>query len=370
MADRLVAGLVAAGAIETPAVEEAMRAISRHLFVPEVPIEVSYANEAIPTKVLDGKAVSSASQPSIVAVMLEQLELRAGLRVLEIGACTGYNAALLAHLVGPDGHVVSVDIDEDIVEAARGHLADAGVNNVEVLQGDGGFGDEPGAPYDRIVLTVGASDIAPAWWEQLVVGGRLVLPLSVRGVQRCVAFDKRNGSMESASVRDCGFMRLRGAFAGPERVVTVGSITLTFDSEVDAAPIADLLARPAGRQELDIDVGTDDGFGGLALWLALGDPASFDGQALAVLGRERNGLVVQVFGSDNGCPERLLEGVKQWDAAQRPDSRSLTIRAYRYPRDEPTDREAIRIQKRWTTLLVEWRALSLSDSPTAPAGDH
>src|SRR5579859_4734637 len=109
-----------------------MRAIPRHLFVPDVPIEYAYANEAIPSKVLEGKAVSSASQPAIVAVMVEQLELRPGLRVLGTG--TGYNAALLAHLAGPGGHVVSVDIDDDIVETARQHLRDAGVNNVEVMQ--------------------------------------------------------------------------------------------------------------------------------------------------------------------------------------------------------------------------------------------
>ena len=399
LADRLMAELLAAGAVETPAVEEAMRTVPRHLFLPEVQIEDAYANEAIPTKVLDGKAVSSASQPAIVAVMLEQLQLRVGMRVLEIGAGTGYNAALLGHLVGPSGRVVSVDIDDDIVEGARRHLEDVGASNVAVALGDGGFGHKRGAPYDRIVLTVGAWDIAPAWWDQLAVGGRLVLPLSLRSVQRSVAFDKRNGSMESASVRDCGFMRMRGGFAGPERVVTVGSITLTFDSEIDAGSIADLLARPVGRQELDLEIGTDECFGGLALWLALGDPhycsidirgghessgvpvamtfgsgdrmicwspASFDGQSLAVLGRERDALVVEAFGTDNGCSDRLGEAVRQWDAAQRPDSRSLTIRAYRHRREVPTEKGAIRIEKQRTTLLLQWRALGMAGDPTTP----
>jgi hypothetical protein len=111
---------VAAGAIKSPAVEAAFRAVPRHVFVPEVSAEHAYRNEAIPTKLVDGHAVSSASQPSIVAVMLEQLDVQPGQRVLEIEAGTGYNAALLARLVGPSGHVVTVDLDEDSGVGTRG----------------------------------------------------------------------------------------------------------------------------------------------------------------------------------------------------------------------------------------------------------
>jgi protein-L-isoaspartate(D-aspartate) O-methyltransferase len=81
---------------------------------------------------------------------------------------------------------------------------------------DGGFGHPASAPYERIVLTVGAWDIAPACWRQLAVGGRLLVPLSLPGVQRCIALESHDGWMESVSVRDCGFMRLRGGVRGPE----------------------------------------------------------------------------------------------------------------------------------------------------------
>jgi protein-L-isoaspartate(D-aspartate) O-methyltransferase len=175
----LVDALVSAGAITSSKVEAAFRAVPRHLFVPHVDVQGAYRNEAIPTKLIDGRAVSSASQPSIVATMLEQLDVRPGQRVLEIGAGTGYNAALVAQLVGPSGRVVTIDIDEDIVADAQDHLAAASIDGVDVICGDGGLGYPPEAPYDRIVLTVGALDITPAWWDQLGSGGR---PLDLVGV--------------------------------------------------------------------------------------------------------------------------------------------------------------------------------------------
>jgi protein-L-isoaspartate(D-aspartate) O-methyltransferase len=99
----LVDRLKCAGYIHTPAVEAAFRAVPRHLFLPAVAPDTVYTDEAIPTKRLDGKAVSSSSQPAIMAIMLEQLDLHPGHRVLEIGAGTGYNAALMAHIVGDSG---------------------------------------------------------------------------------------------------------------------------------------------------------------------------------------------------------------------------------------------------------------------------
>ncbi len=97
-----------------------------------------------------------------MAIMLEQLQLEPGQRVLEIGTGTGYNAALMAHIVGETGQVITIDIDEDIVEGAREHLAAAGYDSVQVVCGDGGLGDVSAAAYDRIIFTVGANNILPA----------------------------------------------------------------------------------------------------------------------------------------------------------------------------------------------------------------
>src|SRR3989442_13842516 len=163
----LVDALVRRGAITDSRVEAAFRAVPRHLFLPRVPLEEVYRDQAIPTKTINGEAVSSSSQPEIMATMLEQLGLAPGHRVLEVGAGTGYNAALMAHLVGAGGEVTTIDLDEDTVDGARAHLASAGFDRVRVVLGDGALGYPDAAPFDRIILTVGAWDLAPAWRAQL-----------------------------------------------------------------------------------------------------------------------------------------------------------------------------------------------------------
>jgi protein-L-isoaspartate(D-aspartate) O-methyltransferase len=121
-ADRFHADLIdlllTRGTIRSNAVEAALRSVPRHRFVPDVPLETAYApDDAVVTKRDPaGVALSSASAPGVVAAMLEQLDVHPGDRILEIGAGTGYNAALLAELAGPAGHVVTVDIDQDAVD--------------------------------------------------------------------------------------------------------------------------------------------------------------------------------------------------------------------------------------------------------------
>ena len=161
----LVDNLNSAGNVQTPRVEEAFRQVPRHLFLPGVALDQVYSDVSIPTKRIEDQVVSSSSQPAIMAVMLEQLQLEPGHRVLEIGSGTGYNAALMAQIVGDSGRVVTVDIDEDLVAGARGNLSLAGFGEVQLFCGDGAFGYQGSAPYDRIILTVAAWDIAPAWHE-------------------------------------------------------------------------------------------------------------------------------------------------------------------------------------------------------------
>lgn len=246
---RLVQQLRTQGALHDAQVERALNAVPRHLFLPDAPLAASYADIAVPTHWEHGVAVSSASQPAIVALMLEQLRLAPGLRVLEIGAGTGYNAALLAELVGPSGAVTSMDIDPEIVDEARAHLAAAGYGRVQVVAGDGSLGWLAGAPYDRIILTVGANDISPAWFEQLVDGGVLVLPLVLGGPEASIAFRRRGERFESESLTPCGFMRLRGAQASGRVIPLAEGWRLGGErAEELAEPIARLLAtRPRRR---------------------------------------------------------------------------------------------------------------------------
>ena len=133
----LVEKLLSGGVLRDAEVERALRIVPRHLFLPAIPVEDAYSDNAIPTHEEDGVPVSSASQPAIVAIMLQQLGIEPGMRVLEIGAGTGYNAALLAELTGPTGHVTTVDIDEEIAAEARAHLDAAGYSQVRVIAADG-----------------------------------------------------------------------------------------------------------------------------------------------------------------------------------------------------------------------------------------
>jgi protein-L-isoaspartate(D-aspartate) O-methyltransferase len=222
-AERLRSALVdrirAEGHAATPAVEAALRAVPRHLFVPDASLDEAYANAVVAVKHdIEGTALSCASQPAVVAVMLDQLDARPGERILELGAGTGYNAALLARLVGETGHVTTVDVDDDLVEGAREHLAAAGCTNVEVHTGDGALGHAAGAPYDRVIATVGAHGIPRAWLDQLAPGGRLVVPQRLKGtVCRSVAYECRGGRWVSLSSEMNTFVPLRGGIADDAR---------------------------------------------------------------------------------------------------------------------------------------------------------
>jgi len=228
----LIAQLEREGVLHDAAVRDAMLAVPRHPFLPDQPLERAYANDAIATKFAGNVSISSASQPAMVAEMLEQLALEPGMQVLEIGAGTGYNAALLRTLIGPTGRVTTVDIDADITDAARAHLASVGIANVAIVTGDGAAGYAPHAPYDRIILTVNAGDIAPAWFAQLKPGGVLVLPLSVGPAQFSIAFAKEGDALRSRSLYPCGFMPLRGsmgdAATGMRTITAAPGLRLTM----------------------------------------------------------------------------------------------------------------------------------------------
>src|SRR5690606_26842832 len=218
---QLIDHLVETGCVRTPRVEEAMRTVPRHLFVPNAPLEKAYGNTPVDTKFDgSGRSISCASQPDIVAMMLEQLDVQPGQKVLELGAGTGFNAGLLGYLVGETGHVTTIDVDEDIVDGARGGLAAAGIHNVEVVLGDGAVGHASNAPYDRIEATVGAHGVPHAWLDQLAPGGRLLTPLRLRGsVSRSIAFENQDGAWRSVGSQMNTFMPRRGAIADDPRAL-------------------------------------------------------------------------------------------------------------------------------------------------------
>lgn len=212
----MVDRLVARGVLRDPAVEAAFRLVLRHRFLSGVPLAEVYSGQVVPTHWHGQRLLSSSSEPAIMAKMLEQLRVQAGDRVLEIGTGTGYNAALLAELVGSTGAVTTVDIDDTITREARHNLDAAGFGSVDVVTGDGWERVTDDAPFDSVEVTASVWDLSPAWVDQTRVGGTVVAPLWLYGgLQASVAFRKDGRSLRSRSVEPCGFIPLRGSGAGP-----------------------------------------------------------------------------------------------------------------------------------------------------------
>ena len=400
----LVDQLKSNGYISSASVEAAFRAVPRHLFLPDVALEEVYRDQAIVTKSINGQFVSSSSQPAIMAIMLEQLQLQPGQRVMEIGAGTGYNAALMAHIVGEAGQVVTIDIDEDIVQGARAHLKAAGFEHVNVVCSDGGLGYPEAAPFDRIILTVNAADITPSWRSQLKPDGRLLLPLLLRGPQASIAFAPVEDHMESLSVNACGFMGLRGAFAETDTVLQLypepGALSLRLGTTrvLNARAVYELLQGPTQDLPLPIQISPRVLFSGLSFWLALHDPlfgtlsafgplaeqrvipelftfsgkipsistgGLFSDEAISVLTRNPTplesgaapdafGLTVRSFGPTAELATRLKDEVMSWDAAGRPGERQLHVSAYPHDQPHPLDKSDVVIAKRWTDFVCNW----------------
>lgn len=244
---RLVAALRANGTLRSAAVSAAFGAVPRSEFVPDgTSAQDAYADQAlILTTDPRGRPTSTISQPSMVALMLEQLGARPGHRVLEIGTASGYTAALVACMVRPAGRVVTVELDAALARAAADRLAGRWPQAV-VRSGDGWPGAPDEAPFDRVHVTVGVDDLSPHWLAQLTDGGVLVVPITLRpAVELSVAFERRGGELVSRSVRPCGFVRLRGPHATSSGTVVlegVGTVLADWADQEHERQLRSLLA--------------------------------------------------------------------------------------------------------------------------------
>jgi protein-L-isoaspartate(D-aspartate) O-methyltransferase len=200
---RMVDRLIAEGALWSPALISAFRATPRHRFLDRVfyfqrkrerwrevitreptpgELRLIYSDRALITRlgaaggVATGVPISSSSQPSLMAQMLEDLKLQPGLNVLEVGAGTGYNAALIAHVIAP-GEVTSLEVDQEVLSEAWDHLRRFPERQVQLRHADGRSGYSDTAPYDRIIVTAATPDLEEAWLEQLGPRGLLLAPL-------------------------------------------------------------------------------------------------------------------------------------------------------------------------------------------------
>lgn len=277
--DALVERLLANKMITSPVVERAFRTVPRHLFVAEgTPLDVTYSvdNSVAIKRDPDGVIISSTSAAYIQARMIEQAELAAGMSVLEIGS-GGYNAALLAEVVGPEGRVVSVDIDPEVTDRARELLDATGYGNrVTVVQANAenplpGLDD----PLDAILVTVGAWDLAPAWLEHLSANGRIVVPLRMNGITRAVAFRREGDHLVSTSAEVAGFVPMQGAGAHDERVFLLPDrnghhVKLRFEGEApqDMSLLDGVLATERTEMWSGVTIKHGVSFADLHLWFA------------------------------------------------------------------------------------------------------
>jgi protein-L-isoaspartate(D-aspartate) O-methyltransferase len=294
--------LRAQGHITNDRVDKAVRSVPRHVFIPDTPLADAYTNQQIYTKHDPTSPLSAASQPSIVTMMLSQLQVHEGHSVLEIGAGTGYNAALMAHLTGPSGYVTTIDVDDDLVTAARAHLTHAGTGNVEVILGDGALGHSDNAPYDRIIATVGTADLPAEWLKQTTQAGRLVVPVRINGsVTRSITFERDGDQWSSVDSQLCGFMPLRASVAAdPRRILELtedGAVKLWGHREqnIDARTLHGVFDSPAHKEWTGIEFAKADPLDSMWLWLACALPNSLSRMPVES-GAIESGLVTPMLG--------------------------------------------------------------------------
>ena len=191
--ERLVTEHLIPQGISDPATLTAMRSVPRHEFVP--PDQRPYAYLDIPLPIGHDQTIS---QPVVVAFMTQLVRPRPGMRVLEVGTGSGYQAAVLART---GAKVWSIEIFAALAEEARARLTRLGFDGVTVRHGDGYAGWAEQAPFDAIVVTAGADSIPPALIEQLAPGGRLVMPVGDPNVDQQLVLLKKDATGRVASTR-------------------------------------------------------------------------------------------------------------------------------------------------------------------------
>ncbi len=200
--EAMVRTQIAAQGIRDPATLAAMRAVPRHEFVPAESRSRSYGDHPLPIGY--GQTIS---QPYIVGYMTEQLEPVPGMKVLEVGTGSGYQAAVLAEA---GAEVYTIEIVKALADPARDRLRRLGYGRVEVRHGDGFYGWPEEAPFDAVIVTAAAGYIPPPLIEQLRPGGRLIIPVgSIYGVQNLILVTKTTeGEVRTATLLPVRFVPL------------------------------------------------------------------------------------------------------------------------------------------------------------------
>jgi protein-L-isoaspartate(D-aspartate) O-methyltransferase len=203
---RMVKRLLEQGYISTPEVSLAMERVPRHLFVPQELQDSSYQDT--PLYIGEGQTISA---PHMVGIMVENLDLHKGNKVLEIGSGSGYHAAVMAEMVRPTGHIFSVERIETLAMSARANLDNAGYSElVTVIIEDGSNGLPEHSPYDRISVAAAAPSIPEPLKLQLAEGGKLLVPVGGRLYQELMLVVRRGHQFTQENLGGCVFVPLVG----------------------------------------------------------------------------------------------------------------------------------------------------------------
>lgn len=261
--------------------------------MPGIPPETAYADIEVYNRTDDeGGFVGGADRPSQVAQMLNLARLQPGQNVLEIGTGTGYNAALLQHIVGDSGRVASVELNREIAESAKDNLQHLSMGQVQVVHADGAAGYAPRASYDRIISTVAIWDIPAAWLRQLRPNGLIIAPLDVDGMQVCGAFQVQpDGTIYSDDNFTCAFVQMLGDAAPPPQHVYLGggsALRLYSDhaNKIDSASLHMLLSMDTEQCHLGVAPSPDEYWNGLILYIMLNVPEGYQFVTYTVEGKK------------------------------------------------------------------------------------
>jgi protein-L-isoaspartate(D-aspartate) O-methyltransferase len=205
--EKLIRHIKSLGYLKSSSVEKALKETPRHLFVPENIIEMSYRDA--PLLIGHNQTIS---QPSTVVAMTEALNVKDGQKVLEIGTGSGWQASILAKLVGEKGFVYTIEIIKELAEFAKDNIKKLGIKNIEVFVKDGSSGLKEKAPFDRIIVTAACPDVPKPLLEQLKTDGIMVLPIGNLYLQEMYVVRKLKDKVEKESIGSFMFVPLLGRF--------------------------------------------------------------------------------------------------------------------------------------------------------------
>jgi protein-L-isoaspartate(D-aspartate) O-methyltransferase len=289
----------------------------------------------------DDDVPSTISQPSFVLHMLDMLQLQPGQTVFELGAGSGWNAALMGHLVSPGGQVYSLEIISEVAKMAADSIGLLGITNVHIIEADGGEGYAAGAPYDRAIFTAGTYDLPHHFYEQMRERGLLLIVMKNEGGgDNLFLLRKTADHFESLESEPCGFVQLRGKYA----IKSLEPIPLELLPEWSELQQHEISRTPfwwGGKGKAGLMWRTL----GIRSFLGIAEPAfrAFKTEKAETRARAEHffGLWDQahrslVLARDDGliaygsavAKERLLQQVRQWVELGMPSAACLTLQVY------------------------------------------